>query len=403
MFLLLVGLPFCGPDARSSGSEHNPGVECLTVAQKTLVILSVSAGAGHVRCAEALRTVAEAQFGLINAIHVDIMQWVPKLFKKFYADSYIKVVESHPTLWGYLYKKTDAQKPDSKAYRLRAAFERLNTHKFEANLAALNPDIVLCTHFLPPQLLARMIEKKRFDRPVWVQVTDYDIHQLWIHRHMSGYFAGNDEVAWRMRDRGIPGDSIHVTGIPIMPAFSSPLSRAECAREAGLNPNKTTVLIMAGGAGLGGMEDIVRRMVNLSGDCQFIALAGRNEAMLKNLQTLAKKYPGKLFPQGFTKTIERLMAAADFAITKPGGLSTSECLAMGLPMILVSPIPGQEERNADFLLENGAAWKANDAGGLEFRVQALLQDPARLRQLRENSLRIARPQAARAVLDIVLN
>jgi processive 1,2-diacylglycerol beta-glucosyltransferase len=369
---------------------------------KTLVILSVSAGAGHVRCADALRATAEARFGPINAIHVDVMQWVPKLFKKYYADSYIKLVERHPALWGYLYHRTDQQAPDSKAARLQAAFERINTRKFEANLQALDPDIVLCTHFLPPQLLARMIEKESFDKPVWVQVTDYDIHQLWIHPQMAGYCAGNEEVAFRMADRGVPADRIHVTGIPIMPAFSSPLSRTVCAKEAGLDPTKTTALIMAGGAGLGGMEALVERLVNLRGDFQLIALAGRNEAMLASLRALAARHPGKLFAQGFTTTIERLMACADLAITKPGGLSTSECLAMGLPMILVSPIPGQEERNADYLLESGAAWKAFDAAGLEFRMRALFENPAQLAQLREQSLRIARPHAARAVLELVL-
>ncbi|MGH7143200.1 MAG: MGDG synthase family glycosyltransferase, partial [Planctomycetota bacterium] len=336
-------------------------------------------------------------------IHVDLMTWVPKLFKRYYADSYIKIVEKHPTLWGYLYKTTDEQKPDSRAYKLREAFERLNTRKFESKLAALKPDAVLTTHFLPAQLLARMIARKHLDRPVWVQVTDYDIHQLWIHEHMTGYFAGNREVAFRMAARGIDPKIIHVTGIPIVPAFSAKLSREVCAREIGLDPKKTTGLIMAGGAGLGGMEALVERLVRVPGDFQLIALAGRNEKMLKSLQQLARQFPGKLFPHGFTTTIERLMVASDFAVTKPGGLSTSECLAMHLPMILTSPIPGQEERNADFLLESGAALKANDAAGLEFRVRELLADPARLAHLRERARAIARPNAARDVLDIVFD
>ena len=131
-------------------------------------------------------------------------------------------------------------------------------------------------------------------------------------------------------------------------------------------------------------------------------MAGRNERLLHELRRIAANHPGRLFPLGFTRTIERVMAASDLAITKPGGLTTSECLAVGLPMIVVSPIPGQEERNADFLLENGAALKACGASALAYRVAGLLREPERLRVLRDSALRLGKPDAARRVLDIVL-
>jgi len=159
---------------------------------------------------------------------------------------------------------------------------------------------------------------------------------------------------------------------------------------------------MAGGAGIGGIEQLAERLLGMDRDFQVVALAGRNEALLATLKALAAGYPRRLFPLGFTSVIERVMAASDLAITKPGGLTTSECLAMGLPMIVVAPIPGQEERNADFLLENGAALKACDAGALAYRVSSLLDDPKRLETLRKNSLRLGKPDAARSVLNIVL-
>jgi processive 1,2-diacylglycerol beta-glucosyltransferase len=133
-----------------------------------------------------------------------------------------------------------------------------------------------------------------------------------------------------------------------------------------------------------------------------VALAGRNEKLLADLKKLAEAHPGRLFPTGFTRTIERIMAASDIAVTKPGGLTSSECLAMGLPMILVNPIPGQEERNADYLLENGAALKAYDYPGLEFRVRDLLANPNRLASLKERTTALGKPHAADAVLRKVL-
>jgi processive 1,2-diacylglycerol beta-glucosyltransferase len=198
------------------------------------------------------------------------------------------------------------------------------------------------------------------------------------------------------------GASVHVVGIPIMPAFAQPLDRATCARELRLDPQRRTLLLMGGGAGVGNLEQIAAHLLARDADFQLIVLAGKNEAALSALQKLASKHPSRLFPQGYTNQVERLMACADLVITKPGGLTTSECLAMGVPMLVHSPIPGQEERNADYLLEQGAALKAVDTVGLEYRVAELLASPLRLAQLRERAKALARPHAAREVLRIVL-
>ncbi|MDB5106767.1 MAG: UDP-N-acetylglucosamine:LPS N-acetylglucosamine transferase [Fibrobacteres bacterium] len=376
---------------------------------RTLLILSVSAGAGHVRAAEALRSHAGLSHPDVKAIHLDLMEWVPSMFRKVYAESFLYVVERYPEVWGYLYGRTDKPPREfSKMEVLRKAVERLNTVKFMKVLKDLDPDHVICTHFLPAQLLSRKIGKGAFKLPVWVQVTDFDVHRLWIHPHMSGYFAASGEVAYRMAAKGVDPGTIQVTGIPIMPAFPPDLDKAACARELGLDPSKPVLALMAGGAGVGagtgggGMDQTASRLLAMPGDFQVVALAGRNEKLLADLNRLAQVHPGRLFPMGFTRTIERLMAAADVAVTKPGGLTSSECLAMGLPMILVNPIPGQEERNADYLLENGAALKAYDAAGLEFRVKDLLENPRRLAALKQNALALGKPKAAAAVLSKVL-
>jgi len=228
------------------------------------------------------------------------------------------------------------------------------------------------------------------------------MHALWIHKGMSGYFAVHDELAMRMSERGIPAEQVHVTGIPIMPAFSDSLSRTECSRELGLDPLRKTLLMMSGGAGLGDSLKLAERMLNMEGDFQIVVLAGKNEKQLKKLRSLGEHYPGRLFPIGFIGTVERVMAASDLAITKPGGLTSSECLAMGLPMIIVSPIPGQEDRNADYLLEQGVALKACDANALAWRVNLLLNEPERLESMHENARLLGRPGSARKVLDTVL-
>ena len=364
---------------------------------RRVLLLSVSAGAGHGRAAEALAAVATAEFGA-QAQHWDVMDYVPAAFRKLYTDFYLRLVDKFPSLWAQLYRITDETPPDATTARLRRAVERLNARRLQQAIADYAPDVILCTHFLPAELLARAQLRGRLSCPVYVQVTDFDLHALWVVPDLAGYFAASEEVAARMRARGLPAQRIHVSGIPIMPAFAQPLDRAACAAEAGLDPQRPVLLLMGGGAGVGALDEAAAGLLALPADFQLVALAGRNEAMLARLRELAARHPGRLFPQGFTRTIERLMACADLAISKPGGLTTSECLALGLPMIVFAPIPGQEERNCDYLLENGAGLKAVDATALEYRVRALLADPARLAAIRANARRLGRPEAARAVL-----
>ena len=362
-----------------------------------IAILSVSAGAGHVRAAEAIRVAAVARGH--EAVHLDVMELVPRLFRKLYADTYLSIVERHPALWGYLYHASDRAPRDSRTNQLRRALEALNTRAFTRTIEEFAPDTVICTHFLPAQLLSRLIAKGRFANPVWVVVTDFDVHLLWSHPHLTGYAVAADEIACRIRERGIGEAKVAVTGIPIMPVFGKQLDRAICARELGLDPKRTTLLMMSGGFGVGAIDQLAERVLSIPGDFQLVALAGRNAELLGRLQKLAALHPGRLLPLGFTTTIERVMTCADVAITKPGGLTSSECIAMGLPMIIVSPIPGQEERNADYLLERGVALKAHDAAGLEYRVRRVLSEPALLKQMRTALSGLGRPDAAAHIID----
>jgi processive 1,2-diacylglycerol beta-glucosyltransferase len=372
------------------------------MSKRKIAVFSVSAGTGHLRAAEALTATARAKFPDLEVVHIDLMTLVPPIFRELYAGSYLPLVERHPALWGYLYDVSDRPRRGPNPDRLRIAVERLNTQKLKLVVKDLNPDAVICTHFLPAELFSRWRRKRSFARPVWLVVTDFDVHMLWVHSHLSGYCTAADEVSWRLQDRGVDPGIVHVTGIPVMPAFGERLSRRACAAEIGLDHRRRTLLVMAGGAGLGGILKMVRRLLQIRENFQIVAIAGRNVRMLSELQRVARDHPGRLFPLGFTATIERVMKASDLAITKSGGLTTSECLAMGLPMVVVMPIPGQEERNADFLLEHGAALKAYDETGLEFRVRALLSDKRRLTEMSRNARRLGKPDAATDILNIVL-
>jgi len=363
-----------------------------------ILLLSVSAGAGHMRAAEALRQCAQQQFPDVQTLHLDVMQYVTAAFRKIYADWYVKLVNASPATWRLLYEKSDEADPRSPLQRLRRATERLNTKALLRAVQDFGPDAVVCTHFLPAELLMHEIRRERLHIPVWVQVTDFDLHRMWIMPNMTGYFAGNDEIAERMRQTIVSPAQIHSTGIPIMPAFGEAPDAVAARAQFGLDPARRMVLLMGGGAGMGGLDDVARTLLAIEQDFQLVVLAGKNQ---DTLQALAAEHPARLIPMGFTDQVHRLMACASFVITKPGGLSTSECLARGVPMILNSPIPGQEERNADYLLEQGAALKAVDGIALKWRVRRLLIEPQLLDTMRRRAAALGRPHAARDVLKIV--
>lgn len=368
-----------------------------------ILLLSVSAGAGHTRAAQALDAFAGLMHGAcIQTLHLDVMDYAPPRFRKIYVDTYIKLVQKFPLVWDVLYKSSDHAHPRDLAQRLRRVVERFHTRKLFAAIDAFAPDAIICTHFLPAEILMHETRKGRIAAPVWVQVTDFNLHRMWVMPQMQGYFAATEEVAYRLSSYGIDAGRIHVTGIPIMPAFTTPPARDEVMHHWGLSPDRPVLLLMGGGAGLGGMETVAQQLLTLGDHFQLLVLAGKNENALQALRQLASQYPKRLFAQGFTPHVEQLMACADLVITKPGGLTSSECLAMGLPMIVHSPIPGQEERNADFLLEQGVALKAIDDVGLAFRVRALINQPEKLASMSARARTLGRPFAALKVLETVI-
>jgi processive 1,2-diacylglycerol beta-glucosyltransferase len=372
------------------------------VHRKKILILSVPAGAGHTRVAEAIHAFAAAAGGEVEAAHLDATRFATARLRKVYTGLYLFLVRRMPAVWSAVYRWTNRAGADGWLERLRRRIERRDCRPLVEEVARQAPDIVVCTHFLPAGILSHEVGAGRLRCQVWVQVTDFDLHRMWVHPHVAGYFAASEEVAFQLRRHGVPPDAIHVTGIPVLPGFAGRPGRVECAHALGLDPWVRTVLLMGGGAGLGNLSRVARQLLALDPDLQLIALAGRNAAELAALRELAAAYPGRLAPQGYTERVERLMACADLVVTKPGGSTTAECLAMGLPMIVNAAIPGQEECNANFLLEQGAALKASDLATLEYRVRWLLASPARLKTMRVRARELGRPRAAMQVLATVL-
>lgn len=388
----------------SSGLEFTPPYSHDTTAavdsRKRILMLSVSAGNGHVRAAEALVAHARADFPAISVRHQDVLQLVPRWFSKIYRDVYMALAHRLPDAWGWLYRTTDAATPKSLSIRARKTIQTLCASRLLDEIQRYQPELIICTHFLPAEILADARVKQQINCPIWVQVTDFDLHPIWVQPGISGYFVANDELAYRLYAQGVPSSRVVVTGIPLMPGFAMPPDRSSVSRQLGFDPQKTTLLMMNGGAGAGLQLSLVQALLKQHTELQLIVLTGHNTRLREALQSIEVFFPKRLRALGFVDDVYRLMACADLAITKPGGLSTSECLAMGLPMLLVNPIPGQEERNAAWLIQEGAALRADDPATLQFRLQRLLSDRHKLEAMRTCARAIAKPFAAREVLQL---
>ena len=371
-----------------------------------LLVLSVSVGSGHVRAAEALVAGALALEPPCSAVHIDAMAHVAAGFRKIYTDWYLELVRRAPDVWSYLRQKADSTPYGATSQRLRRAIQGLSAGALLREVRRVAPHAVVCTHFLPAELLMRECKRGRLACPVWLQVTDFDVHNMWLVPDLAGYFVATREVAFRLRARGIPAERIHVTGIPVLPSFASPEppgpARARCVAALGLDAARPVVLMMSGGAGVGDLPDRVADVLGQADPLQVIAVAGHSAATLAALTALAARHPGRLVALGFTERMHELMAAADLVVTKPGGLTLSECLALGKPLLLMSPIAGHEEHNAHFLMEEGAAWLAHDAIGLRYKLARLLAAPDQLRAMAAASRALGQPQAAQRVLEHAL-
>ncbi len=380
---------------------------------KRILLLSASAGAGHVRAADALLKHVKNHPALKNGgdvQHWDILQYTNPLFKNIYSKLYLDLVNRAPTLLGMVYKSTD--KPWKETFA--QAFEKFNAGPFIKALGEFKPDLVVCTHFTPPNIISWLNSKKtsrsnpKIPAPAIV-VTDLDLHAMWLTRSYSHYFVSLEETKIYLQQMGIPAEKTTVSGIPIDPIFRTPKDKIATRKELHLDPKRFTILVSAGGFGVGPIESLITHLLHLNTPTQIIAIAGKSKDLLTKLEKLANSLStqhsstqGTLVPIGFTKQMDEYMAAADILISKPGGLTTSEAMARGLPMCVVNPIPGQEERNADHLLEAGVAIKCNNPPTLAWKLQQLLQNPARFQAMQAAATSFGKPSANQIIINTLL-
>ena len=335
--------------------------------------------------------------------HVDALAFTNKLFRDFYSKLYIKLVEDAPTLLGWWYQRSDEP---WKTDRMRFLLDRLNTGPLIRLLSDLQPDITICTHFMPAEIISHLITRKQIRAKLSIVVTDFDFHAMWLSRAFHRYFVALDETKAYLSTLGLPAGRITVSGIPVDPAFGRNSNKVALRKQLKLRADTPVILVSAGALGVNPAEQVVRSLRSLSRRAQVVVICGKNpEAKGRVEAELRQGQAGRAEFRvlGYVEDMPAWMGAADLLVSKPGGMTSAEAMASGLPMAIYDPIPGQEERNSDQLLEKGVAIKCNEITILGYKVGRLLSEPERLRAMQLAARKMGRPNAAETVVRTLLS
>lgn len=369
------------------------------MAKKRILILSASVGSGHVKAAEALAESFRAREDVEEVLVDDSLDHTNVLHKQLYSSLYKQLSAKLPQFLGWWYESSDDPWVSDKG---RVVMDLAQALPLINLVREFRPDSIICTHFMPAGVLSHLIRTGKLEAELGIVVTDYHFHAFWIMRAFHWYFVAQEEDKIHMEGLGLPGNRIHVTGIPIERKFAAPVDKTAVLTRHGLRPDRPTLLLAGGALGLSPATAVVKRLLQLDRDFQAFVICGKNEAMLRDVTELTEGHQDRFRVIGYTTEISDLMAAGTLLLSKPGGLTTAEATARGLPMVILDPIGGQEERNADVLLEAGAAVKCTEVTVLNHKLSRLLDDPARIAAMAENARKLGRPHASDEIASIVI-
>jgi processive 1,2-diacylglycerol beta-glucosyltransferase len=359
-------------------------------------------GTGHQHAAEAIMEAASHMDSRKTCIGVDTGSQAFPLLGNMVNRLYMQMLKRAPFIWEYLYDNPNVEEATRDA---RDLLILIGNRKMKAMLKKHKPAAVICTQAAPAMAMAVEKRSGRLRVPLIGVVTDFGVHTYWLHQEVDLYLVGHDEVKKEMIRRGIHADRIHVTGIPILPKFGETTDPVAARHRLKLHPNKKTLLLMGGGHGLGPMPDIVQALKTVPFPLQTMIVCGRNRAVHRKV-TKAVDGSSDFHVFGYVKDTALLMSAADVLITKPGGLTCSEALAKQLPLVLTTPIPGQEERNVRFLTRHNAAVLAQSPEDLLHTVVDLIRHPPKLEAMRQRARILGKPHSAwecsRLIFDAML-
>lgn len=371
---------------------------------KILVAYAYS-GVGHKRAAEAVADALLEYSKKIDIRVIDILDYTNNFLKFVYPRIYLFLIDRAPLLWGFLYYLLDIRLVDKVSSFLRRGFHNFYAGKFERLILNENPDIVVCTHFFPSEVVSSLKKKNIFKGRLMTIITDMMPHYFWLAEGPDYFIAAIEETKRELIKRGIDENIVKVLGIPCDPIFGLSKGRAELMKKMGLGGDFLNVLIMGGGFGTGPVEKIIDSICTLEGSLrerlQVIVICGKNRSLFEQLNKKRSSLGVKLYIFGYMTNIDEFMEVSDCIVTKSGGLTVSEALSKKLPMVIIQPIPGQETRNAKVLVRYGTALCTNKPEKVRDYVRDFIKFPEKILGMKARINFLAYPEAAKHIAEFV--
>ncbi|MDO8603375.1 MAG: glycosyltransferase [Candidatus Omnitrophota bacterium] len=370
------------------------------MSNKKVLLMYITSNSGHYRASLAVESALKTLSPGIVTMNINGFAYTNPFFEKLINRTYMSVIRNKPEVWEYLY---DNPKVLKSVQGMRAAIHRSNSKKLKILIEdEFKPDAVVCTQAFPCGMVADYKKYLGLNLPLFGVLTDHAPHSYWIFDHVDYYIVPSEASKDHFIKNGVSEARIKTFGIPIDLKFHVNCGKEEARKKIGLDAGKKTVLIMGGSQGLGPVEKMVDALERINADFQILVICGINKRLEKALIKKVKRYKKKMLTFGLVENVDELMEASDLIITKPGGLTTSEALAKNLPMIIIHPIPGQETKNTDFLLQQEVALRAEDKDDVAVLVQELFSNSVKLDEMSRKADLIKKPSSATDIAQLIL-
>lgn len=364
--------------------------------------LTVSAGSGHGKAAEAVKNYFTENYKDVDIDMkiVNTLKYINPIVDKLIIGSYLNALKKTPSIYGKLFEYAEN---DDAVSNLTQVVNDFLSKKIKILIDKYNPDIIVCTHFFPLEMVSILKRKQKITMPIVAIVTDYAPHSIWFYSYIDAYIIPHEDFVQDLIEKGIAKDRIYPFGIPINENFLKFMDQKECRKSLGINTDKLTLLLMGGGLGMGNMKTIFEQLAFSNLPLQLIACTGSNMKLKNQLIDISSRCNKQTVIYDFADNVSTLMSACDILISKPGGLTVTESINKHKPIIITSAIPGHEERNADYLLNNGIAARVKDTDSIVTLIKQLTISNSRLHHMRESAKEKCKPDATRKTCELIMS
>lgn len=373
---------------------------------KKVLIFYASYGGGHLNAAKSIQECINKNYQDYDSELIDCMKYVNKPIEKISTAAYREMAKKAPWAWGKIY--SDSQK--GPLAHISSKSNQIFAIKLLKLLREKQPDIIISTHPFGSQMCSYLKRKGKITAKIATIMTDFAPHDQWLvgSDFTDYFFVAHNKMKDYLKSKNIPEEKIFVTGIPISSRFLQNYNREEILKEFNLQDNKKNILFFGGGEfGLGKTRtvEIFESLVKNFDNIQIVAISGKNLKMKENFNEIVKKYnkENSVRILEYTNKVPELMSISDLVVSKPGGLTTSESLASNLPMIIINPIPGQEEENAEFLEKKGVGIWIRKHDIPDKILRELISNSEKLQKMKENTNILAKKHSTEDICKFCLS